>query len=234
MGDTRYVVEPNVKEGKGGLRDLHALFWIGKYVYDVQRAAQLVGTGLFTPAEYRRFHAADNFLQAVRCHLHLVAGRAEDRLTFDVQREIAERMRFADRPGKSAVERFMQYYFLQAKAVGDLTGVFLAHLDEQFAARGWRSWLPTLRRSPRRLNGFVLDRGRLAIPRDNFFADDPVRLIELFALADREGLEVHPQAIRAVARDAKLIDDYRRDERANALFLGVLTSPRDPELVLRG
>ena len=233
MGDTRYVVEPNVKEGKGGLRDLHALFWIGKYVYDVQRAAQLCDTGLFTPAEYRRFHRADNFLQAVRCHLHLVANRAEDRLTFDVQREIAERMRFADRPGKSAVERFMQFYFLQAKTVGDLTGVFLAHLDDQFAARGWRSWLPTLRRSPRRLNGFVLDRGRLAIPRDGFFADNPVRLIELFALADREGLEIHPQTSRAVARDAKLIDDYRRDERANALFMDVLTSPRDPEQVLR-
>ena len=233
MGDTRYVVEPNVKEGKGGLRDLHALFWIGKYVYDVQRAAQLCDTGLFTPAEYRRFHRADNFLQAVRCHLHLVTRRAEDRLTFDVQREIAERMRFSARPGRSAVERFMQFYFLQAKAVGDLTGVFLAHLDEQFAARGWRSWLPALRRSPRRLKGFVVDRGRLAIPRDRFFADEPVRLIELFALADREGLEVHPLTTRAAARDAKLIDDYRADPRANALFLDILASPRDPELVLR-
>ena len=233
MGDTRYVVEPNVKEGKGGLRDLHALFWIGKYVYDVQRAAELVDKGLFTADEYRRFHRADQFLWAVRCHLHLIAGRAEDRLTFDVQREVATRMRFADRPGKSAVERFMQFYFLQAKGVGDLTGVFLAHLDDQFAARGWRSWLPTLRRSPRRLNGFVLDRGRLAIPRAGWFGEDPVRLIELFALADREGLEIHPQTIRAAAREAKLIDDYRRDARANALFLGVLTSPRDPELVLR-
>ncbi len=233
MGDTRYVVEPNVKEGKGGLRDLHALFWIGKYVYDVQRAAQLVETGLFTPAEYRRFHDADNFLQAVRCHLHLVTGRAEDRLTFDVQREIATRMRFADRPGKPAVERFMQFYFLQAKAVGDLTGVFLAHLDEQFAAPGWRFGLPRLRRFPKRLNGFKLDRDRLAIPRDDFFRENPVRLVELFALADREGLEIHPLTMRAAARDAKLIDEHRRDARANALFLDILTSRRDPELVLR-
>jgi [protein-PII] uridylyltransferase len=233
MGDTRYVVEPNVKEGKGGLRDLQALFWIGKYVYDVQLAAQLVDAGLFTRAEYRRFHRADSFFQAVRCHLHLATGRAEDRLTFDVQREIAERMRFADRPGRSAVERFMQYYFLQAKAVGDLTGVFLAHLEEQFAARGWRSWMPALRRSPRRLNGFRLDRGRLAIPRDTFFAEDPVRLVEMYALADREGLEIHPLTARAATRDAKLIADHRDDPRANALFLDVLTSPRDPELVLR-
>ncbi|WP_375420566.1 [protein-PII] uridylyltransferase [uncultured Sphingomonas sp.] len=233
MGDTRYVVEPNVKEGKGGLRDLHALFWIGKYIYDVQRAADLVEVGLFTKAEYRQFHRADNWLQAVRCHLHTITKRPEDRLTFDVQREIAERMRFSDRPGKSAVERFMQYYFLQAKAVGDLTGVFLAHLDEQFAARGRRFGLPSLRRRPGKLNGFVLDRGRLALPDEGFFAADPVRLIEMFQLADLHALEIHPLAMRAAARDAKLIDDYRADPRANAAFLDVLASPRDPELVLR-
>jgi [protein-PII] uridylyltransferase len=233
MGDTRYVVEPNVKEGKGGLRDLHALFWIGKYIYDVQRGADLVDVGLLTKAEYRLFHRADNFLQAVRCHLHSVTRRAEDRLTFDVQREIATRMRFSDRPGKSAVERFMQYYFLQAKTVGDLTGVFLAHLDERFAARGRRFGLPTIRRRPGKLHGFVLDRGRLALPRDDYFIEDPVRLIEIFQLADLHGVEIHPLAMRAANRDARLISAHRRDPRANALFLDVLTSPRDPELVLR-
>ena len=236
MGDTRYLVEPNVKEGKGGLRDLHTLFWIGKYVYDVGRARRLVDQGLFTPAEYRLFHRADEFLWAVRCHLHVITGRAEDRLTFDVQREVAARMRFRDRAGKSAVERFMQYYFLQAKAVGTLTGVFLAHLDERFAARGRRfgfAMLPSIRRKPGRLNGFALDRGRLALPRDGFFREDPVRLVEIFQLADLHGLEVHPLAMRAAARDAKLIDDHRADPRANALFLDLLTSPRDPELVLR-
>ncbi|WP_375428459.1 [protein-PII] uridylyltransferase [uncultured Sphingomonas sp.] len=234
MGDTRYVVEPNVKEGKGALRDLHALFWIGKYVFDVPRAAELVGAGLFTSDEYRRFNRADDFFWAVRCHLHLITGRAEDRLTFDVQREVAARMRFHDRPGRSAVERFMQYYFLQAKSVGALTGMFLAHLDERFAGRG-RRWfeLPTIRRRPARLGGFVLDRGRLALPTDGFFVEDPVRLIEIFTLADRHGLEVHPLATRAAARDAKLVDDKRDDPRANALFLELLTSRRDPELVLR-
>ena len=233
MGDTRYVVEPNVKEGKGALRDLHALFWIGKYIHDVQRGADLVDAGLLTAEEYTLFHRADNFLQAVRCHLHSVTRRAEDRLTFDVQREIATRMRFSDRPGKPAVERFMHYYFLQAKTVGDLTGVFLAHLDERFAARGRRFGLPTIRRRPGKLHGFVLDRGRLALPRDDYFIEDPVRLIEIFQLADLHGVEIHPLAMRAANRDARLIATHRRDPRANALFLDVLTSPRDPELVLR-
>ena len=234
MGDTRYVVEPNVKEGKGGLRDLHTLFWIGKYAYDVRFASELVAAGLFTRREYRQFHRADNFLWAVRCHLHTLAGRGEDRLTFDYQREIAERMRYTDRPGKAKVERFMQFYFLQAKIVGDLTGLFLAQLDEQFASRGRRfAALTAIRRSPRRLNGFVLDRGRLSIPRDDWFEKEPVRLMEMFALADRQELDIHPLAMRTATRDAKLIDAARRDPRANALFLEVLTSERDPAKVLR-
>ncbi|WP_294330537.1 [protein-PII] uridylyltransferase [uncultured Sphingomonas sp.] len=233
MGDSRYVVEPNVKEGKGGLRDLHTLFWIGKFAYNVREPAELVEAGLLTPLEYRQFRRAENFLWAVRCQLHLITNRPEDRLTFDVQREIAERMRFADRPGMSKVERFMRYYFLQAKVVGDLTGVFLAHLDEKFAARGRRFGFPALWRGRRKLKGFVLERGRLAIPRDSYFREDPVRLIELFALADQHELEIHPLAMRAAARDAKLVDDVRTDPRANALFLDVLTSPRDPETVLR-
>ena len=113
MGDSRYVVEPNVKDGKGGLRDLHTLYWIGKYVHGVERPADLVGAGLLTAAEFRRFDRAERFLWAVRCHLHLLAGRAEERLNFDYQPRIAEIMHYADRPGKSAVERFMQFYFLQ-------------------------------------------------------------------------------------------------------------------------
>jgi [protein-PII] uridylyltransferase len=233
MGDSRYVVEPNVKEGKGGLRDLHTLFWIGKYAYRVKNVAELVEVGLLSPAELHQFQRAERFLWAVRCHLHLVAGRAEDRLTFDWQRDLAARMRYADRPGKAPVERFMRHYFLHAKTVGDLTGVFLAHLDEKFARKGSRFGLPALRRRPSRLEGFVLDRGRLALPDDGFFREEPVRLLQMFALADRFGLEIHPLAMRAASRDAKLVDDARSDPAANALFLEILTSPREPETVLR-
>jgi [protein-PII] uridylyltransferase len=235
MGDSRYVVEPNLKEGKGGLRDLHTLFWIGKYLHRVHTVAELVDKGLLTAAELRQFQKAENFLWAVRCHLHNVAGRAEERLTFDVQAEIARRMRYREAPGRSAVERFMHHYFLTAKAVGDLTGVFLAHLDDSLAPKGRRfGGLASFMKAPRHLNGFVLDRGRLTVPNDNWFKGDPVRLIELFAVADVHGLEIHPTAMRAAARDARLIDArVRLDPRANALFIDVLTSPRDPETVLR-
>jgi [protein-PII] uridylyltransferase len=91
-----------------------------------------------------------------------------------------------------------------------------------------------VRHRPRKLDGFVLDRGRLALPHDGFFAEDPVRLVQIFALADRHRLEIHPLAMRAASRDARLIDaDIRASPRANALFLDVLASPRDPETVLR-
>ena len=196
--------------------------------------SDLVGAGLLTAAEFRRFDRAERFFWAVRCHLHLLAGRAEERLSFDYQKRIAEIMNYADRPGKSAVERFMQFYFLNAKSVGDLTGVFLAQLDEQLGKKGFRFALPTIRRRPKRLGGFVLDRGRLSIPSDDFFRADPVRLLELFALAARERLEIHPAAMRAATRDAVLIDRKVRDDpRANALFMEVLTCIHSPEIVLR-
>src|SRR3954447_5803838 len=234
MGDSRYVVEPNVKDGKGGLRDLQTLYWIGKYVHGVESAGELVKAGLLTAAEFRRFDRAERFFWSVRCHLHLLAGRAEERLNFNYQPRIAAIMHYADRPGKSAVERFMQFYFINAKAVGDLTGVFLAQLDEQLGKKGFRFTLPTLRRKPKRLGGFMLDRGRLSIPDDDFFRADPVRLLELFALAAREQLEIHPSAMRAAARDAHLIGrEVRHDQRANELFLEVLTCINRPELVLR-
>ncbi|MEO8546808.1 MAG: [protein-PII] uridylyltransferase, partial [Sphingomicrobium sp.] len=230
----RYVVEPNVKDGKGGLRDLHTLYWIGKYVHDVERPSDLVGAGLLTATEFASFERAERFFWAVRCHLHLAAGRAEERLGFDHQRHIAQVMNYADRPGKSAVERFMQFYFLNAKAVGDLTGLFLAQLDEQLGKKGFRFALPTIRRRPKRLNGFTLDRGRLSIPSDAFLAEDPVRLLELFALAAHERLEIHPNAMRAATRDARLINGaVRADKRANALFMDALTNVDAPDAVLR-
>ncbi|MGX7927298.1 [protein-PII] uridylyltransferase [Tsuneonella sp. HG094] len=235
MGDSRYVVEPNVKDGKGGLRDLQTLYWIGKYIHKVRAAAELVDVGLFTSAEYRSFRRAEGFMLAVRCHLHILTGRAEDRLTFDLQRAVAARMNFADRPGKSAVERFMQFYFLQAKRVGSLTGVFLAHIDDQFArTRERKGLLAGFRPRARDLKGYRVFGGRIAAPGDDWFRADPVRLIEVFQLAEANGLEIHPDTMRQAARDSGLIrGETRNDPRANALFLDVLAGRNDPEGVLR-
>jgi len=231
MGDSRYMVEPNIKEGKGGLRDLQTLFWIGKFALQAESSAELVEKGLFTPVEYRQFQRALNHLWAVRINLHDLSNRAEERLTFDVQRELAARMGYSERPGSAPVERFMRHYFLTAKQVGSLTALFLAHLEERFSRT---AWMPRITRRPSRLNGFKLVRGRMHAPDEDFFRNDPVRLIEMFQLADRHGLDIHPLALRQANRDSGLITEaVRRDPRANALFLDVLASERDPETMLR-
>ena len=233
LGDSRYVVEPNVKEGKGGLRDLHTLYWIGKYIHKVRGVSDLVSVGLLSQGEYRAFRRAERFFWAVRCHLHTITNRAEDRLTFDLQREVATRMGFSERPGKSSVERFMHYFFLQAKVVGNLTGVFLAQLDEQFAKKQPRGLLAGFRAKPRNLKGYRVFGGKIAVPSDEWFAEDPARLLEIFVLADSEGFEIHPETMRLITRDARLADRVRKDPRANAFFLDLLTSRHDPEKALR-
>jgi [protein-PII] uridylyltransferase len=234
LGDSRYVVEPNIKEGKGGLRDLHTLYWIGKYIHKVREPAELVEVGLLTRNEYRAFRRAENFFWAVRCHIHTITNRAEDRLTFDLQREVAARMRFTDRPGKSAVERFMQYFFLQAKRVGSLTAMFLAQLDEQFTAQRPKGILASFKAKPRKHKGYILIGGKIKAPSDTWFEQDPVRLLEIFALAEADGLEIHPETMRMAARDEHLLKGkVRRDPQANKYFMSVLTGRNDPETVLR-
>lgn len=234
LGDSRYVVEPNVKEGKGGLRDLQTLYWIGKYIHKVKSAAELVEVGLFTRQEYRAFRRAERFLLAVRSHLHTITNRPEDRLTFDLQREVAKRMHFADRTGKSAVERFMQYYFLQAMRVGSLSGVFLAQIDEQFARKQPRGLLAGFRAKPRSHKGYQIFGGRIAAPGDDWFKKNPVRLVEIFQIAEEEGLEIHPATMRMVTRDGVHIKDaVRHDKRANELFIKLLCGRHASEAALR-
>ena len=132
-GQSRYLVEPNVKDGKGGLRDLHTLFWIAKYVYRVRETDELLERGVFDAQEYRTFRRCADFLWSVRCNIHFFTGRAEERLSFDIQREIAIRLGYTSHPGMQDVERFMKHYFLVAKDVGDLTAILCAKLEDQQA-----------------------------------------------------------------------------------------------------
>ena len=105
LGDSRYVVEPNIKDGKGGLRDLHTLLWIAKFAYQADDVATLIERGVLDIAEARRFTKAQNHLWSVRCHLHYLVGRADERLTFDQQIEIAARMGYTDHAALAAAVR---------------------------------------------------------------------------------------------------------------------------------
>lgn len=238
-GDTRYLVEPNVKEGKGGLRDLHTLFWIAKYYYHVRDAVDLVRLGVLSRQELRLFEKADDFLWAVRCHMHFLTGKAEERLSFDIQREIAEALGYNARPGLSAVERFMKHYFLVAKDVGDLTRIFCLGLEDQQAksAPGFSGVISRFAHRTRKIAGtldFVEDRGRITLSDADAFKRDPVNIIRLFHLADIHNLEFHPDALKRLTRSFSLINtELRENEEANRLFISILTSRRDPALILR-
>ena len=115
------------------MRDLNTLYWIAKYVYRVHESEELIAAGLFTPQEHRLFMRCYEFLWRVRCHLHFVTGRAEERLSFDLQRTIANRLGYSTRGGMDGVERFMKHYFLIAKDVGDLTAIVCSAMEERQA-----------------------------------------------------------------------------------------------------
>jgi [protein-PII] uridylyltransferase len=236
-GSTRYLLEPNVKESKGGLRDLQTLFWIAKYLNHARSPGDLVALGVFTPDEYRIFAEAEAFLWTTRVHLHLLTGRATEQLTFDAQVEIAAILGFRATEGQRAVERFMQRYFTHAKNVGDLTRIFLAALEARLAKRrpGIRQ---TLRRAlsfgGRAPAGYRLRNGWLEPADAETFLADPVNLLRLFQQSLATDAEVHPDALRLVAGHLHLIDDaVRADPEANRIFLDLLLSPNNPERTLR-
>jgi [protein-PII] uridylyltransferase len=239
-GQSRYLVEPNVKDGKGGLRDLHTLFWIAKYVYRVRDPEDLIAQGVFNRAEYRLFRRCEDFLWAVRCNMHFVAGRAEERLSFDIQRSIARRLGYVDRAGMRDVERFMKHYFLVAKDVGDLTAILCAGLESRQAKsvpmlnRVVARLRPRGRRVLRECPDFVIDNNRINIADPDVFARDPVNLIRMFRLAQRHVLAFHPDALHRATRSLKLIDKSLRENRqANELFREILTARSNAEIVLR-
>jgi len=233
LGDSRFMVEPNIKDGKGGLRDLHTLFWIGKYAYRVDEVGELVSRGVLELEEARRFAKAQRLLWTIRCHLHYLTGRPEERLTFDQQPVIAERLGYTDHAGAIAVERFMKHYFLVAKDVGDLTRIFCAAVEAEFQRR--RQWLPiSLFRGPQTVGDFKIQAERITVADDDVFERDPVNIIRLFHVAHQRDVMVHPHALRLITKNLKRIDrELRRDPEANRLFLELLTSEKGPSRILR-
>src|SRR5450830_1361254 len=241
-GQSRYLVEPNVKDGKGGLRDLHTLFWIAKYVYRVREPDELIKRDVFDKQEYQLFRRCEDFLWSVRCNMHFVTGRAEERLSFDIQREIAVRLGYTEHPGQQDVERFMKHYFLIAKDVGDLTAILCAELEDSqtksvpVLSRMMAKLRPVKRKKLAESDDFIVDKNRirLASASASAFKRDPVNLIRIFHLAQKHNLAFHPDAMRALTRSLNLINaELREDEEANQLFLEILTSKNDPETVLR-
>lgn len=239
-GESRYLVEPNVKDGKGGLRDLHTLYWIAKYGYHIKDARDLVRVGVFSQSEYNTFRRCEDFLWHVRCQLHFVTGRPEERLSFDHQREMARRLGYTEHPGLKDVERFMKHYFLVAKEVGNLTAILCAALEDKnyktapLFSRMMTRLRPKKTRALRSNPDFAIDGERLNVADESVFARDPVNIIRLFTLADEHSLPLHPDALRLVSNSLRLItNDLRDNKEANALVRAIIASRQAPEISLR-
>jgi len=239
-GESRYKVEPNIKDGKGGLRDLHTLHWLSKYLYGQEVGPASVAMGIFTSDEVATFRRCEDFLWTVRCFLHFYTGRGEELLSFDLQPVLAEKLGYKNKSGLRAVERFMKHYFLVAKDVGDLTTILCSALEMQqlktspmfdglFSPTTWK-----LRRQIREKTDFRIDNGRMNIADAGVFQRDPVNLIRFFAQAENTSTFLHPNAIRLLRRSLRLIDGTLREDReANRIFLSLLTGHINPETTLR-
>jgi [protein-PII] uridylyltransferase len=233
QGGQRYVLEPNVKEGKGGLRDLQTLYWIGKYLHRVRSARDLVEVGLFSREEYETFRTAEDFLWAVRCHLHYIAGRAVDQLTFDMQVEVAARMGYRDAGGRRAVEHFMQDYFRHATRVGELTRIFLTGLEARHA-KGEATLAGLFRRKATVGPGYRVVQGRIDVEAPETFLKDKLNLLRVFEEALQSGYLLHPNVMRLIAAHLDRIDDeMRHNPEAARIFLALLLDHGNPERALR-
>ncbi len=238
--ESRYKVEPNIKDGKGGLRDLHTLQWLSKYIFGQEVGSAAVEAGIFTPEEVQTFRRCEDFLWRVRCFLHFLTGRAEEVLSFEVQPAMAQSLGYTSRGGMRAVERFMKHYFLVAKDVGDLTTILCGALEMQqlkstptykrlINPLNWKT-----RREVRQRTDFRIDNDRLNVADPEVFTRDPVNLIRFFAQAASMGTYLHPGAVRVLRASLRLIDDtLRNDPEANHIFLSILTAKSNPETSLR-
>ncbi len=240
VGESRYKVEPNVKDGKGGLRDLHTLHWLSKYIFGQEVGQAAMAAGIFTPEEVQTFRRCEDFLWSVRCFLHFTTGRAEEVLSFDVQPAMALSLGYTAHGGLRAVERFMKHYFLIAKDVGDLTTILCGALEMQQlkTSPGLSRLLKPLtwmaRREVRQKTDFRIDNDRLNVADAEVFIRDPVNLIRFFAQAERASGFLHPDAIRLLRQSLRLIDDtLRHDPEANQIFLDLLLSHDNPDATLR-
>ncbi len=221
--DSGYILEPNIKESPGGLRDIQTLLWVAERHYGIESLRQLVEKGFLREREYATLLAAEDLLWRLRYGLHLLTGRHEDRLLFDHQRTLAERLGYQGDAGNLAVEHMMQSYYRTVMEVSRLSEMLLQHFEEDILG------------DPRRLvvtpltHGFQL-RGGFIEARDNqLFMKQPLALLEIFLL-----LEQHPEikgvratTIRLIREHLHLIDHrFRADPRARRLFLEIMRQPR--------
>ena len=227
--DTPYALEPNCKESPGGLRDLQILIWVARAAGLGKSWAELAANGLATPFEMKQLQRNEGMLKMIRARLHLVAGRREDRLVFDLQTAVAEGFGFVPAKSQRVSEQLMRRYYWAAKAVVQLNQILLLNIEERILGSGEQPMRP--------LNERFLDRsGLIEVASDDLYEREPHAILETFLLYQQVvGLKgLSARTLRALYNARNTMDAaFRRDPVNRALFIEMLRQPQGQTHVLR-
>ncbi|OGI46464.1 MAG: [protein-PII] uridylyltransferase [Candidatus Muproteobacteria bacterium RBG_16_65_34] len=222
FNDTAYNLEPNIKDGPGGLRDIQTIAWVTQRHFDTASLHDLVAREFLSEEEYRTLVRGRDHLWTVRAGLHHLAGRREDRLLFDHQRALAKLLGYEDKPGILAVEQFMKHHYRAVQELSLLNEILLQHFQEVLLARG-RARIKTINRRFQSHNGY------LEVRHPKVFERAPYALLELFlVMQQRPELKgVRADTIRLVRANLHRLDTkFRADLAARSLFMEIMRQPR--------
>jgi len=224
-GSSVYILEPNLKEGEGCLRDLHTAMWVGKIKYKVDEPRELVIKGVLSEEELALYYGSLNYLWRIRNELHYLAGRKNDQLTFDAQLSLARFFGYEDRGKVLAVEQFMQDFYLHANRVEHFSSVLITRCSQR--EEGARKILGYFTRRPVG-EGFYVMKGELVVPDETVIAKDPVRLMRIFEYAQKQGVAISVSTKGLVRDNLDLVNDkFRRSKEAHASFCNILQSDKE-------
>ncbi|RUT26672.1 [protein-PII] uridylyltransferase [Asaia sp. W19] len=237
FGDNPYMVEPNIKEGRGGLRDLQTLNWMTHVLHDrdgIEPTTRLAPgepafttLGLLTDQEANRARRAWNFLWTIRLHLHYIAGRADERLAFDVQPVIGGRMGYAGHGRQQGVERFMRHYFLTTREVMRLSRILEPSIMQRLQGPLREAPFISAFLSPDQARHFRLINDQLAPADTTSFDATPQLMVTMLDAARHDRLALHPTAIQQLIRNERRIASLRDDPYTMRVFLSLLMQPTE-------
>ena len=230
-GGTKYILEPNIKEGKGALRDIHNLFWITKYAYIDNKFLKITSKNFFWLKEKNRIFTAQAFLWKIRVFLHYSSQRQDDNLTFDKQENIAKHLNYRDSQNKFGVEKFMDKFFLVLKDIGILTNIFSSEIEDLFIKKTL-----TKKIDLKKLEPFVLLNNKLSF-QENLFENikkEPFSLVKIFYIAQKFSLEIQPKTLHFLWKNKNLIHKKLNEfESIKQLLLKIILTKKNPDHWLR-
>ncbi len=233
--DTQYLLEPNIKNGKGGLRDLDFIDWVVKIYFGSNNMQLLFNKKILTARELKQYWRVKQFFFSLRTHLHLEANRSEERLTFDLQWRIADRMGYRSDSRSNSAERLMKHYFMQTRIVANISRAVLMYcryFDNVIAKNQTKKQYSYIEKVP--FKGFKLHANYLCMNEFQKDIFEPIQLVKFFAVCAQNALEPDPEALREITKRAQhLTRKHSLAFETRACFMDVLLAEKNQERLLR-